>query len=270
MKGKYPTQLRAFALTVNFYSPKAYNYLREVFNNKLPAPSTIRSWYSNTKGLPGFTLEAVEILKQRCEAAGDKKLYACLTMDEMAIRQQIQWSKVENRFVGYVDHGLIIPDPNDLPLTKEALVYLITCINERWKIPVAYFLVAGLTAKERADITRSVLEFIAPSGIEIIAITFDGLPANISMCKELGVDILNNKTVLEHPIGEHNIFIFLDAAHMLKLIRNTFASKRLLYDANDNEINFQFIENLIHLQEAGHFHLANKVNKKHLQWKKIK
>lgn len=34
--------LRAFALTLNFYSPKAYNYVREVYRNKLSAPSTIR------------------------------------------------------------------------------------------------------------------------------------------------------------------------------------------------------------------------------------
>ncbi|EZA51173.1 THAP domain-containing protein, partial [Ooceraea biroi] len=149
-------------------------------------------------------------------------------------------------------------------------VYLITCINERWKLPVGYFLVAGLTAEERAEITRKILEFIAPSGIEVIAFTFDGLPANISMCKVLEANILNNKAFLKHPITGRNIFIFLDAAHMIKLIRNAFASKRILYDANDNEINFQFIENLIKLQEAGCFHLANKVNQKHLQWAKNK
>ncbi|KYN10881.1 THAP domain-containing protein 9 [Trachymyrmex cornetzi] len=53
-------------------------------------------------------------------------IYATLTMDEMAIRQQIQWSYVEKRFVGYVDHGLVISDPKDLPLAKEASVFLIT------------------------------------------------------------------------------------------------------------------------------------------------
>lgn len=66
MKGKYPIELRAFALTVNFYSPKAYYYIRQVFENKLPAPS-LRSWYGSTRGSPGFTLEAVEILKKKCQ-----------------------------------------------------------------------------------------------------------------------------------------------------------------------------------------------------------
>ncbi|KMQ85338.1 thap domain-containing protein 9 [Lasius niger] len=220
VKGTYSSQLRAFALTVNFYSPKAYNYIRQVFQNKLQAPST---WYSSTNESPGFTKEAVGILKRKSEAVGNNKLYACLTMDEMAIRQQIQWSSTEERFIGYVDHGLIIQDSEDLPIVKEALVYLITCMNQRWKIPVAYFFVARLTAEERAEIIRKVLEFIAPSGVIVNLITFDGLPANISMCKHLGADILNHKSFFKHPTEGYNIFIYMDAAHMLKLIRNAFA-----------------------------------------------
>lgn len=191
-------------------------------------------------------------------------------MDEMAIRKQIHWSNTEKRFVGYIDHGLVIQDPEDLPIAKEALVYLLTCINERWKIPVAYFMVAGLTNEERAEITKKVLEFLAPSKIEVISFTFDGLPANIAMCKQLGADIFNYKAFFKHPTEKHNVFIYLDAAHMLKLIRNAFASKRILYDADGYEINYKFIENLIELQEAGCFHLANKMNKKHLDWAKNK
>lgn len=41
-RGKFPEELRNFALTVNFYSPKAYMYLRQKWNC-LPAMSTIKS-----------------------------------------------------------------------------------------------------------------------------------------------------------------------------------------------------------------------------------
>jgi len=67
-------------------------------------------------------------------------------MDEMAIRKQIEWSHNDKKFVGYVDCGTVIPESKNLPLAKETLVYLLTGINERWKIPVAYFYVDGLTA----------------------------------------------------------------------------------------------------------------------------
>lgn len=266
VKGTYSPQLRAFALTINFYSPKAYNYIRQVFKNKLPAPSTIRLWYSNTNGSPGFTQEAVDILKKKVEAAGDKKLYACLTMDEMAIRKQIQYSHSEKRFVGYVNYGLIIEDPENLPVAKETLLYLLTGINERWKIPVAYFLVAGLTADERAEITKKVIDFVTKSGVHIIALTFNGLPANISMCKALNADVFHDKSFFTHPSGIYDIFIFFDAAHMLKLVRTAFVSKRRLYDDQSRVIDFKYIENVVKLQESGGFHLRNKLNQKHVKW----
>lgn len=93
--GRYSPELRSFALTLNFYSPKAYKYVREVYKNKLSAPSTLRSWYANTKGSPGFTQEAIDILKRKTNAAGNKKIYATLMMDEMAIRKQLEWNHSE-------------------------------------------------------------------------------------------------------------------------------------------------------------------------------
>ncbi|KYN23121.1 THAP domain-containing protein 9 [Trachymyrmex cornetzi] len=111
-KGKtnseYSPQLRSFALTLNFYSPKPYNYIRKVFQNKLPAPSTIRAWYSNIDGSPGFSQQSLNILKRKSEEACEKQLFACLTMDEMAIRKQVQWSNSKKHFIGYVDHGGVI------------------------------------------------------------------------------------------------------------------------------------------------------------------
>lgn len=102
-----------------------------MFKNKLPSSSTITSWYNSTDGSPGFTTEAIEILKRKCKDAGEKKLYVCITMDEMAIRKQVVWNNAEKKKMGYVDYGIVIEDPTNLPLAKEALVYLITCINQR-------------------------------------------------------------------------------------------------------------------------------------------
>jgi len=46
---KISPELRAFALTLNFYSAAAYKYVRQVFNNCLPHPSTLRKWYAVIK-----------------------------------------------------------------------------------------------------------------------------------------------------------------------------------------------------------------------------
>ncbi|KAG5900325.1 hypothetical protein JTB14_026333 [Gonioctena quinquepunctata] len=45
-KQTFPAELRSFAITLQFYSSKAYKYVRETFNLALPAPATISSWLS--------------------------------------------------------------------------------------------------------------------------------------------------------------------------------------------------------------------------------
>lgn len=62
---QYSVAIRKFSLTMHFHSPRAYRYLREKFNKKLPHVSTLRKWYSNSdiKGEPGILLEAMNTLK---------------------------------------------------------------------------------------------------------------------------------------------------------------------------------------------------------------
>lgn len=48
-RGKIPKEIKEFALTLQFYSSKAYNYVRRTFGLALPHPSTIRKWSSGKK-----------------------------------------------------------------------------------------------------------------------------------------------------------------------------------------------------------------------------
>ncbi|GBM50970.1 hypothetical protein AVEN_242830-1 [Araneus ventricosus] len=58
-KGKYAPELRSFALTLHFYSKKAYVYVRKVFKTCLPHTSTVKKWYQVVDGSPGFTKEGI-------------------------------------------------------------------------------------------------------------------------------------------------------------------------------------------------------------------
>jgi len=84
-------EIRKFALTLNFYSPAAYNYVRDAFNKNLPHPSTLRNWYSTVDGTPGFTSESLNVLKIKCKEmeTKNKKLLCGLIMDEVYINDQI-------------------------------------------------------------------------------------------------------------------------------------------------------------------------------------
>lgn len=54
-------------------------------------------------------------------------------------------------------------------------------------------------------------------------------------------NITNDDHSFLHPTENYKISIFFYAAHMLKLIRNTFTSKEILSDSQGNAINWKFI-----------------------------
>ena len=152
--GAYPLELRTFAMTLKFYSAKAYKYVRKSFDLGLPHPSVISSWYNVMNGEPGFTKEALTALKAKVLAGkrdGGQQVVCSLMLDEMSIRKHVQWDG--KKYLGFVDLGTNIDD-DSLPEATEALVFMAVSVNSNWKVPCGYFLVNGLTGEEKANLTK--------------------------------------------------------------------------------------------------------------------
>ncbi|XP_046590232.1 uncharacterized protein LOC124293425 [Neodiprion lecontei] len=177
----YTPQVRSFALSLHFYSPKAYKYVREKFNKHLPSVSTIKSWYRVVDGSPGFTDESFKAIELRCK---EKSGIVNLVLDEMSIKEEIIYGKKE--FHGGINFGTIqntdsAYSDNDNPITaKNALVLMAVSLNENWKIPIGYFLVRSLNAEERASILKLAFELLQKANCKVYSITFDGAASNIS------------------------------------------------------------------------------------------
>lgn len=269
---KYSPRLRAFALTLHFYSPRAYSYVRSVFENRLPCVSTIRKWYTTINGKPGFSQEAFNVLKMRANRAntnGDEIL-TCLIFDEMSIRQQEEYDHHKDEKVGFVNYGTVPVNSKLDQLAKHAFVFMVVGINDKFKIPVAYFLTCGLKSGEKAAIIQQVILFVCKTGVKVVGMTFDGLIENLATCMELGADFKENMGYFINPHSDEQIFLFLDACHMLKLARNCLASKKILYDGDGGLIEWRFIEALEQYQRENKVNVGNKINKCHIQWNKNK
>ena len=104
---KYSPQLKSFALTLQFYSSKAYDFVCKTFNFALPHPVQIRKWYSKVPAEPGFTEPSFQALAQRKKYAG-KNVICSLMIDEMAIMKHVSWDGKKYR--GYVDLGNDVED----------------------------------------------------------------------------------------------------------------------------------------------------------------
>lgn len=61
--------------------------------------------------------------------------------------------------------------------------------------------------------------------------------------------MLNFKSYFKNPLIEELIHITLDAAHMIKLCRNTLGNLKWLYTENLDEIKWSYFGNLVTIQE---------------------
>lgn len=265
---KYSPKLRAFALTLHFYSPKAYNYVRRTFNSCLPHTRTINKWYEHINGEPGFTTEALNALSCKIQCS-EYPLVFSLLIDEMAIRQHVEFNN--GRMYGYVNMGIEIDDDQQ-PIAKEALVFMVTCINKNFKVPVGYFLIDGLSSFQRANLLRQCLTLLHSYNVNVVSLTFDGLAANFAMATNLGCNfkLTNMKTSFPHPVTKKQIVVFLDPSHMLKLVRNTFGEKKCLVSKDNYFINWKYIMHLNELQEIEGLRLGNRLRQSHINFSKNK
>ena len=142
--------------------------------------ATIRRWYSAIDGNPGFTQEAFDSLKVKVADANEKgeDIVWSLMLDEMSIMRHLDFDG--KRVVGYVDVGTHVDD-DSLPEATEALVFLVVCLNGSWKVPIAYFLIHGLSGVERANIVKQCLEKLHEVGVKVVGLICDGPSCHMSM-----------------------------------------------------------------------------------------
>jgi hypothetical protein len=146
---QYPPEIRVFASTLQFYSTKAYEYVRKTFSNALPHITTVRKWFSNIEGAPGFSAQAFNVLKEKVEEgkADHKSVFVALMLDDMSVKKQIEYDSKTSSFKGFVNIGAGESNDDSKPAT-EVLIIMAVGINWHFKIPLAYFFIAGIVYKK--------------------------------------------------------------------------------------------------------------------------
>jgi len=171
-------------------------------------------------------------------------------------------------------------DPDKtVPEAKNALVFLLVGVNGYWKLPIGYFLIDGLSGNKRANILEKAVELISQTEVKLNSLTFDGASVNMTMVSTLGAD-LNNVTYIMNSYTNEPIYIFLDAAHMIKLVRNAWGdstyktteknqSVRILKElrnSNKQLIKWAYIEKLYYIENEKGLRAGTKLTKRHLHY----
>ncbi|KAF0729052.1 ACYPI003781 protein [Aphis craccivora] len=176
-----PPSLRAFALTLNFYSPKAYNFVREQFGLSIPHATTLRSWYHEIKVEEGFTEQSFTALKYKSleYRQNGKNLYYSMIFDEMHIKRQIEWDGKKLHGFSSIGNCSTLSDPV-LRAATQVLVILVVALDSSWKVPMGYFF---------------------HKDIQVPSLTFDDPGSHFSMAHTLGSNLstTNMITFFPHP-----------------------------------------------------------------------
>lgn len=253
----YSQKIKEFALTLYFYSPKAYAYMRSLFN--LPTSRTIRRWLEAVDCEPGFLTDVIKRVAATCPP--DRNAYS-LVVDGMSIRKMLVTNRSNNNIEGYCTIG------DSKKMAGEALVFLLVPVMGGARYPIGYFLIDKCDSEVQAQLLKQCLALTGEENLRVVNITCDGCPANISTLRKLGADVPAN-TSFKHPSMDHDVFVTLDPVHMMKLARNTIGSMRR-FKSQDGLIDYKYIEELIQLQEDMGVRLANKLTKRHLNWANMK
>ncbi|KYQ48535.1 THAP domain-containing protein 9 [Trachymyrmex zeteki] len=266
---RYDEEVKKFAVTLHYHSPKAYAFCRTIL--KLPHPSAIRNWNSTVNASPGLERQVLDGLKNIPEQDRDCNL----VIDSMACHafpeaQQIIWDEQQHRFVGYCDYGNGITLEKNESEAKEALVFVLVSLNEKWKWPIAYFFKHSITTPILKEWIETALILTAEVQISVRSITCDGDSVNCSVFRELGCNIfVDNFADLEnsfsHPTLNYNVRILLDACHMLKLCRNALADYGI-FNSVDGQIKWSYIQNLHNFQQQLIFKFKNRLNAQCIEW----
>ncbi|KAG8307101.1 THAP domain containing 9 [Homalodisca vitripennis] len=264
-KHTFTESVKEFALTLYFYSPKAYRYLR-ASNLILPHPATLRKWISKFNCCPGFLEEVFMYLRHNVKEQEHLRNVS-LVFDSMSIRKQIVYDEQLGKNVGYVDVGGFKIDNNE-EIATEALVFQIVSLRGHFKCIVGYFYVNKTSSVFLSQLIKVAIVKLSEVGVNVQSVTFDGTSTNLSALKHLGCKF-PEAPFFKLDTMNYDICAILDPPHMLKLARNALADIKVI-DSESGRICFKYIEDLNNLQNKLGLKMCNKLSDKHVLYKNRK
>lgn len=183
---KYSESLRKFALTLRYYSLRAYEYVGNKFDKNLPHTSTINKWYqqSSVQCESGICKRSIELIKAKVlelKAEGKKHycgivnttqlfrhLYTLIVHNEMAIRQHVQYLESKKQWSRFITYGKVPEDVEYLPYATHALVLLLSGINIKFNLQIAHYFIASLEGIDKVILLLSIIKVLTDSGVKVL------------------------------------------------------------------------------------------------------
>ena len=230
---KYNSEWLLLCLLLHIKNPATYNFLR---NNKilpLPAHSTIRKYLSMIDVSCGFDPKFFELLKKKFQVAPERARHGLLIFDEMQVRQSLNVNSKTFTFEGCSTIENDSENKLFTDLADHALVFMFQSVGDNFTQSIGTFASKGPTKGQTlAQLVLESIILLENAGAYIDGIICDGASTNRKMWTEFGVsgkmDTQKNHFFV-NPINEtRTVYVFSDAPHLFKCIRNSLLERRIL------------------------------------------
>ena len=208
------------------------------------------------------------VLKENVCENPEKYGKVCLMIDAMALKKHISYDASSQESIGYVDLG---SGPcEDADVASEALVLLVVGLKGHWKAPISYFFTRSLTQDLQKNLVECALVALDEVGVTVSLLTMNGHATNLGMARLFGCDFRQPgqlRTWFPHPSSNHPVHVLIDACHALKIVRNMLEA----YYSVQSERGVIQWSHFVRLHEVQHdqgLHFANKLSRRHIQFKK--
>ncbi len=190
----------AKSLAVASTSKKAYETIRDSWNLPLPNPRTLTRWTQDYKCKSGIFSEILHLMKVEGENMDEFNRLCVVNFDEMKINANVVFDKGLDMVQGPYNNAQVI---------------MVNGLCRKWRQPIYYDFDQKITKK----ILHQIIFELRAVGFRVCAVVSDFGGTNRELWKELNVS--SAKTFFPNPFEQGmNIWMFADAPHMLKLLRN--------------------------------------------------
>ena len=224
-------------------SSKAYDMVRKTGVFHLPSGRTLRDYTHFAPATCGFNASSDE---QLLEAANKTKPHhlskqVVLLVDEMYVKEGLVFNKTSGALVGYVDLGDINGYLRDFerqithessgtssrPVAKTVAVFMVRGLFSSLQFPYAVFPSCSIKGSDLFPLLWEAIGRLTQNGFHVLAITADGCKSNRKLFQLHSKDSKPVHKVQNIFSPEnHMIYFICDPPHLLKTIRNCFASDK--------------------------------------------
>lgn len=199
---KWTNEEISLALTLRYLGKRTYMYLKRKCNFPLPSLSTLNRWITNINVRQGYFDDIFQLMKTAGEKMEKHEKVSVLMYDEMKVKETYEYDQKFDQVIG----------PH-----KQMQVIVLRGLFSNWKQPIFLDFDTSITP----EILTIAINKTQSCGFDVVACVSDMGGGNYGMWKKLNVSI--DKPWFENPSDESKkVFMFADAPHMLKLLRNWF------------------------------------------------